>query len=271
VQVTPTELVMEPGQTVKMHARLFDDKGRFIREDKATWSLENLQGTVTDGSFTVGTTQKDQGGTVKATVGALNGTARVRVVRSLPWREDFESYMEKDVPAGWVNLVAGRMAVSMLDGGKVLYKEPNDTLFKRIRVFTGPSNWSNYTFEASVRTMEKRRQLGDIGITAQRYSLVLYGNAQKLRLEPWEPETNRTMAVDYAWKADTWYRLKLRVENLANGQVRARGKVWPADQQEPAAWLIDKTDPIGNREGAPGLFIDAQWGAYIDNMVIAKN
>ena len=271
VQVTPTELVMEPGQSVKMHARLFDDKGRFIREDKATWSLENLQGTVTDGSFTVATAQKDQGGTVKATVGALSGSSRVRVVRSLPWREDFESYMDKDVPAGWVNLVAGRMAVSTLDGGKVLYKEPNDTLFKRIRVFTGPSNWSNYTFEANVRTMEKRRQLGDIGITAQRYSLVLYGNAQKLRLEPWEPETNRTMAVDYAWKADTWYRLKLRVENLANGQVRARGKVWPADQQEPAAWLIDKTDPIGNREGAPGLFIDAQWGAYIDNMVIAKN
>ena len=28
----------------------------------------------------------------------------------------------------------------------------------------------------------------DIGITAQRYSLVLYGNAQQLKLEPWEPE-----------------------------------------------------------------------------------
>ena len=53
MQVAPTELVMEPGQTVKMHARLFDDKGRFIREDKATWSLESLQGTVTDGTFTV--------------------------------------------------------------------------------------------------------------------------------------------------------------------------------------------------------------------------
>ena len=29
----------------------------------------------------------------------------------------------------------------------------------------------------------------DIGITAQRYSLVLYGNAQQLKIEPWEPET----------------------------------------------------------------------------------
>jgi hypothetical protein len=65
--------------------------------------------------------------------------------------------------------------------------------------------------------------------------------------------------------------LKLRVENLANGQVRARGKAWAADAAEPTAWQVDKTDPIGNREGAPGLFIDAQFGAYVDNMVITKN
>ena len=31
--------------------------------------------------------------------------------------------------------------------------------------------------------------------------------------------------------------------------------------------MIDKTDPIGNRQGAPGLFIDAQFGAYLDNFV----
>ena len=40
-----------------------------------------------------------------------------------------------------------------------------------------------------MRATERRRQLGDIGITAQRYSLVLYGNSQKLKIEPWEPET----------------------------------------------------------------------------------
>ena len=125
--------------------------------------------------------------------------------------------------------------------------------------------------EADVRTPTRRRQQGDVGITAQRYSLVLYGNAQRLKLEPWEPETTRTMSVPFAWKPDTWYRLKLRVENLANGQVRARGKAWPVGEAEPAAWMIDKTDPIGNREGAPGFFIDAQFGAYIDNLSLSQN
>ena len=137
-------------------------------------------------------------GTIKATVGALSGSARARVVRPLPWTENFESYMEKEAPPGWVNLTAGRMSVVTLDGSKVLFKEPNDTLLKRIRVFVGPTNWSNYTFEADVRAAERRRQLGDIGITAQRYSLILYGTTQKLKIEPWEPETARTVTADFA-------------------------------------------------------------------------
>ena len=271
VQVVPAELMLEPGQTAKLRARLFDDKGRFIREDKASWTLEGLRGTVTDGTFTVAKEQLDQAGTIKATVGTLSGSARARISRSLPWSENFESYMDKAQPPGWANMTAGRFLVTTLDGGKVLYKEPNETLFKRIRVFVGPTTWSNYTFEADVRASERRRQLGDIGITAQRYTLVMYGNSQKLKIEPWEPETSRTVTADFAWKPDTWYRLKLRVENLANGQVRARGKAWPTGQPEPAAWMIEKTDPIGNREGAPGLFIDAQFGAHVDNMALSKN
>jgi hypothetical protein len=79
------------------------------------------------------------------------------------------------------------------------------------------------------------------------------------------------MTVPFAWKPDTWYRLKLRVENLPNGQVRARGKAWAVGEAEPTAWLIDKTDPIGNLTGAPGLFIDAQFGAYLDNFALTKN
>ena len=71
----------------------------------------------------------------------------------------------------------------------MLQKAADNTIFKRIRAFIGPVDWSNYTFEADVRGTTRRRQMADIGITAQRYSLVLYGNSQQLKLEPWEPET----------------------------------------------------------------------------------
>jgi hypothetical protein len=101
--------------------------------------------------------------------------------------------------------------------------------------------------------------------------LVLYGNAQQLKLEPWEPETQRTVTVPFTWKADAWYHLKLRVENTADGKVRARGKAWPTGGAEPSEWLIDKVDPIGNREGAPGFFVDAEFGAYLDNLKLTAN
>ena len=53
--MSPTELTLKPGETVKLHARLFDGKGRFLREDnKVAWSLQGLKSTVTDGSYTVG-------------------------------------------------------------------------------------------------------------------------------------------------------------------------------------------------------------------------
>jgi outer membrane protein assembly factor BamB len=271
VQVVPTELVIAPGQNVKLTARLFDDKGRFLRDEAAQWSLDGLKGTVSDGAFTAAGDPVEQAGLVKATVGTLTGQSRVRVVRPLPWKESFDSIADAAVPPGWVNATAGKVSVTTLEGGKVLQKPPDDTIFKRTRTFIGPVTWSDYTVEADVRASTRRRQMGDLGVTAQRYSLVLYGNSQRLKIEPWEPETTRTVTVPFAWKADTWYRLKLRVENLPGGQVRAQGKAWPAGEAEPQAWTIEKLDPIGNRQGAPGLFIDAQFGAYLDNLSITKN
>ncbi|PYR38241.1 MAG: serine/threonine protein kinase, partial [Acidobacteria bacterium] len=122
-----------------------------------------------------------------------------------------------------------------------------------------------------VRVATRRRQMGDIGVTAQRYSLVLYGNSQQLKLEPWEPEIQRTVTVPFTWKADAWYHLKLRVENSSDGKVRARGKAWPTGETEPTEWMIDKMDPMGNRQGAPGIFAFAPYGAFVDNLKLVAN
>jgi hypothetical protein len=272
LQVAPTELVLSPGQSAKLRARLFDAQGRYLRDEpNATWSIEGLKGSVSGGTYTTATDPVEQAGLIKATAGTLTGQARARVVHALPWKETFESYADAAVPPGWVNAVAGKLAVATLDGQKVLQKPPDETIFKRVRVFIGPVTWSNYTFEADVRSATRRRQMSDVGITAQRYSLVLYGTSQRLKIEPWEPETQRTATVPFAWKPDSWYRLKLRVENMPNGQVHAQGKAWAVGEPEPAAWTIDKVDPIGNRQGAPGLFIDAQFGAYLDNFSITQN
>lgn len=271
LQVEPTELWLKPGQTVKLHARLFDSKGRFLREDKATWSLDGLKGTVTDGTVVIGNDAVDQAGTIKATIGSLSGSARAKVTRPLPWTEDFESLAENATPAGWISMAAGQFGVTTLDGKKVLQKKPLNTLFKRIRAFVGPTTLSDYTIEADVRAPTKRRQQADVGITAQTYSLILYGTDQKLKIESWEPETQRTVTKDFTWPADTWHTLKLRVENLPDGKVRVQGKAWKTGTAEPPDWTIEKIDAKGSRAGAPGFFLDAEFGAFIDNVTLTPN
>jgi hypothetical protein len=140
-----------------------------------------------------------------------------------------------------------------------------------MRIFLGPTNWANYTVEADVRAPEKRRQLGDAGITAQRYTLVLFGNTQQLTLYSWQPQTASNVSAPFTWKPDTWYHLKLRVENTADGKTRVRGKAWATGESEPAAWLIDRVDPIPNRQGSAGLFGDATYGVLFDNLKVTAN
>jgi len=271
VQVVPTEVTMVAGQTTNFRARLFDEHGEFLREEKASWELNGLKGAVEDGKFTTTAGPVGQAGLIKATVGGIAGEARVRVVPPLPWNETFDSYAVNTVPAHWLGAAAGRYQVVELDGAKVLAKAPNETLFKRMRVFLGPTDWSNYTIEADVRAPEKRRQMGDAGVTAQRYTLVLFGNNQQLELYSWQPETKRNVEVPFAWKPDTWYHLKLRVENTLDGKARIRGKAWPTAEPEPEGWLIDHVDSIPNLQGSPGLFADATYGVFFDNLKVTAN
>jgi hypothetical protein len=167
-----------------------------------------------------------------------------------------------------------------VDGNRVLVKlAQNPFAFaKRTRPFFGPPDLRNYTIEAEVRSMERRRQMSDVGVVAQRYELVLFGNHQRLELQPWQPETERTVRVEYKWKPDTWYVMKLEVQSLDGSKVRARGKVWPKGEPEPAAWMIERIDPIGSQKGSPGLYADAlnssaQGGSEIfyDNIKVYRN
>lgn len=272
VQVVPTELILKPGDKVSFRARLFDAQGNFIREEAAaTWSLEQLKGTVENGKFTAGADAVAQAGLVKATVGGISGTARVRVFPPPPWSETFESLAVNALPPTWVNTTM-KFGVRDQNGNKVLAKlTEGSSLLSRARAYMGPSDWSNYTVEADVSATQKRRQQGDAGVIAQRYVLTLYGNSQLLQLEPWQPETARTKTIPFAWKPDTWYRLKLQVENLPDGKTRARGKAWAAGDPEPAAWMIERIDPIPNRQGAPGIFGNGLAELYFDNIKVYAN
>jgi outer membrane protein assembly factor BamB len=283
ILVTPTELILKPGASIALTIKAFDASGLPVSNPgSASWSLEGLKGTVSpDGRFTADPAAGAQAGTVKAAVGTLSGASRIRVIPDLPWTFDFEGPGDTP-PAHWIN-AAGKFAVRAVDGNRVLVKlaENPFAFAKRARPFLGPTDLNNYTIEADVRSMEKRRQMGDVGIVAQRYELVLFGNHQRMELQPWQPETSRTVRADYKWKPDTWYVMKLEVQTLAKGQVRARGKVWPKGEPEPATWTVERVDPIGSLKGSPGLYADAMNSQskdtgggsemYYDNIKVYRN
>ncbi len=142
---------------------------------------------------------------------------------------------------------------------------------KRARIYMGPMDMSNYTVEADFRAIEKRRQLGDAGVVVQRYNLVLFGSHQRLELESWQPETKRTVSAPFQWKGDIWYHIKLRVEPAPNNKVVARGKVWAKSDPEPDKWQVERTDEFPEHQGSPGLYADAPFEVFFDNVKVTPN
>jgi outer membrane protein assembly factor BamB len=274
LQVVPAEVLLEPGDTAQFHARLFDAQGRFVREavDDASWGLKGMRGAVNSGHLTADLQPVPRAAEVTVKAGGLSGAARVRVIPPLPWEFNFDEE-EAAVPAHWVN-ATGKFAVRPAAEGaanKVLVKLADNAFTKRARVFMGSTDLAGYTVEADALSKEHRRQMGDAGVVAQRYQFVLFGNHQRVELNPWQPETARAVTAPFAWKPDTWYRLKLRVENLADGKVKAMGKVWPVGEPEPAAWLVERTDPIPNTHGSPGIYSDAPVEVFFDNVKVVSN
>jgi outer membrane protein assembly factor BamB len=271
VQVFPYESILSPGQTVTLKARLFDAKGNFIREEPAAqWSVDQLSGAVdAKGVYSAG--KGSSAGFVKATVGALSGTARVRVVEAPPWTWDFESAASEGPPAWWVGAPTKVFQRTVENVGKVLIRPRDETVGRRAKVFFGPPNLAGFTVEADVRTREQRRQRGDVGLINERYGMVLFGNGQKLELHPWQAADEMTTRIDFKWDADKWYRMKLRVDHQKDGSARVRGKVWPADAAEPDAWTIEKIDKIPHVVGSPGLYADGISDVYFDNVKVYKN
>jgi len=272
VQVFPFESVISPGQTVSLKARLFDAKGNFIREEPAAqWAVDQVSGAVDGKGVYTAPAQGSSAGFVKATVGGVSGVARVRVIEPLPWSFDFETAASEAPPAWWSG-APGKVFQRTVDGaGKVLVRPRDDTVGRRSKIFLGLPNAAGYTIEADVRGREMRRQRGDIGLINERYGLVLFGNGQKLELHPWQAADEMTVRVPFAWDAEKWYRMKLRVDHQADGTARVRGKVWLSADPEPAAWTIEKIDKIPHRMGSPGLYADGISDMYFDNLKVSKS
>jgi hypothetical protein len=123
----------------------------------------------------------------------------------------------------------------------------------RANAFLSVPTLTNYTIEADLQGTRKANDMPDMGIVANRYTLMLAGNLQTLRLVSWEAVPRIDKTIGFSWKPGVWYRMKLSVK-VQQSDALIRGKVWPQDAAEPAGWTIELTDPTPNREGSPALY-----------------
>jgi hypothetical protein len=310
LQVVPADVQLYPGQSATFKVRLFDEQGRFLKESKAEWATAPflapppapgakpqegppppaLQGEITaDGKLTVSDKVPGQFGGVVAKAEGLTGRARVRVAPRLPYAQDFSKVPENRTPGGWVG-AQGKFLVKKLDGKNVLAKNntvPSTLVAKANTYITIPdAGHGDYTVQADVRgSLKKNQYLPDMGLINCRYTLILTGIGQKdgvgqrLSLQSWDamPRIDRT--VDFAWKPDTWYTLKLSVEQ-SGGKALLKAKAWERGQEEPKDWTVTFEDPTPNGPGSPGLHgfstnvvgpTDPGSEIYYDNVKVTPN
>jgi hypothetical protein len=113
--------------------------------------------------------------------------------------------------------------------------------------------------------------MSEAGVVNQRYIAVLKGNSQELEINSNQERVKA--AVPFKWSANTWYRLKARVDVAPDGSGVVRAKAWKRDESEPAGWNIEVPHKHAHPNGCPGLFSFApqDMRTYHDNIVVTAN
>lgn len=301
LQVIPSEVLLHPGESASFRIRKLDAKGFLVEDvkDVATARWTNfipatakvralMKGAFNaEGKLVAAPDLEPSAGAYEATLGDLKGYIRGRVLPGLPIKQDFEGFNiaekheteENSVfaypPLSWIG-ARFKFEVRDKEGTKALTKTIDNKFFQRGTVFIGDAEMKNYTIQADVFSDGNKRKMSEVGLICQRYLVVLKGNDQKLEINS-NLERLRVPAVDapsnFKWSANTWYRLKARVDVAADGSGVVRAKAWKRDEAEPAAWTIEVPHKHAHASGSPGLygFAPQEMRVYIDNVLVTPN
>ncbi len=271
LSIYPAEITIHPGETFEFKLRTHDAQGFPAGEvdaSKVEWKMGTpplppgakvapppLEGTIKAGTLTVDSKKPTQHGYVEATFGKLVGKARVRVAPKLPYSQDFSKVPDGAAPMGWVN-TTGKFYVATDKNGEKVLKKVNDKaspLVAKGNAYIGLPGLKDYTIECDVLGTKVGADMPDVGVVNNRYTLMLAGNIQRLRIVSWDALPRVDATVTFPWKDGVWYRLKLTTE-VKGDKIVVKGKAWDRTQAEPAAWTAEVTDSYPNLEGAPALY-----------------
>ena len=268
--IRPAEVLLRPGESVKFQVLAYDRHGELIGPVEAKCSFPKLGTADAQGQFTAG--KRGGIGEVRAELGKLVATARVRVVPDLPISEDFESFKDGDIIGWWEGVSKAKHAIETFEGSKVLKKLHDDKgpILNRSLAYITPPIPAGYTVEADVMGIKEGRRRGDVGVVNARYVFELYGGGKKLRVVSWVPGPRFEEQMEFPWAPDTWYHMKFKVE-IVDNQGKIYAKVWPRNEAEPKAWTIEATDPQPNYEGSAGIYANSTMAPlYLDNIKVYR-
>ncbi len=263
LQIIPAEVVAQPRARVSFRARAFDAHGRLIGPVAAEWSLTDSVGQLDDNVLILA--DAPGGCMVVAQAGGLAAEARIAVLPSPTYSEDFEGFAADAAPA-WIG-TGSKFKVREMEGNKILVKPPAARGLHRANTYFGAPDMAGYTIQADLLGTKKRRAVPDMGLIAHRYTLDMMGYHQQLQIRTWAAELRMAKTVPFAWEPSVWYTMKMQVE-IEGDMAYIRGKVWPRDEPEPAKWSIQAVDPLPNHSGSPGIYGYSPAEIYYDNLKV---
>lgn len=270
VQLVPYEAHVSGASEIEYELHAFDKNGRFVKKLEPTLEPQaDLPGARAAGNKLVfGEDAAEQGGHVVAKLGDLTATARVRVFPKLPWKWDFEGLTGSQVPPTWI--AATRRLVPVQEDGNTAMQHTPAGGTPSVYIWLGPSDMKGYTIQADALMREDKRRLPSVGLTANRYNLILKGNTAKLGFQDWAPHPRIGNEVRFRSDPNVWYTLKMRVDLQQDG-AHLHGKAWKRGDPEPEAWTVEAVDPHPNLTGSPGLYLYSLAPCLVDNVTVTQN
>ncbi|MCK6472278.1 MAG: PQQ-binding-like beta-propeller repeat protein [Planctomycetes bacterium] len=289
LQVVPSEVLLKPGETVKLHFRRSDLNvpavkvaGAWQPFVPATAKVKAMLGATFADPYTLTADEANVpgAGMFKFTSADGKETAflRGRILQKFPIEQDFEAFKlgekAKDgpdfayPPLPWIG-ARFKWEIQDLEGNKVLAKTLDNLLFQRSLSFIGHPDMSNYTMEVDVYSDGNRRIMSSGGVIHQRYIIALVGSSQILEVS--SNYDRIKVSVPFTWAAKTWYTLKTRVDVAADGSGVVRGKAWKKGDPEPEKWTIEVPHKVAHAHGSPGLYGFSPQSlkrVYLDNVKV---
>lgn len=303
LQIIPSEVLLNPGQTAQFRVRKLDANGftvEQVKDVKAVRWASYIPPTArvraqmnaafdASGELVVPKDAKESAGAFEATLDGLKGYIRGRVLTGLPLKQDFEAFQLSETttntveeptkfaypPLPWIG-ARFKFEVREKDGNKALVKTIDNKFFQRATVFIGEPEMKNYTIQADVLSEGNRRKMSEVGVINQRYLIVLKGNEQKIEVNS-NLERLRVPAAEdppnFRWQPNVWYRLKARVDTNSDGSGVVRAKAWKRADPEPDNWTLEVPHRTAHQSGSPGLFGFApqEMRVFIDNVQVMQN